>query len=107
MLARACRMLAFLLGLVSGVPCDAFAQAIAGAVQDSSGAALPEVTVQAESSARIEKIRTVATDGSGQYRIEELRPGIYTITFIREGFRTHVQTGIEITSAFTVSGNAQ
>src|SRR6187401_704086 len=105
MLARACRMLAFLLGLVSGVPCDVFAQAIAGAVQDSSGAALPDVTVQAESSALIEKIRTVATDGSGQYRIEELRPGVYTITFRREGFRPYVREGVQITNAFTASVN--
>jgi len=99
-------MLAFFLALTAGVPC-AFGQAIAGAVQDSSGAALPDVTVQAESSALIERIRTVATDDSGQYRIEDLRPGIYTITFIGEGFRPYVRAGVSITSAFTASVNAR
>src|SRR6188768_2304673 len=107
MLARACRMLAFLLGLASGVPCDAFAQAIAGAVQDASGAALPDVTVQAESAALIEKVRTVVTDGSGQYRIEDLRPGAYSVTFVRDGYRSHVREGVRITGVFTASVNAQ
>jgi carboxypeptidase family protein len=107
MVVRACRMLAVLVALAAGVPCGAFAQAIAGAVQDASGASLSDVTVQAESSALIEKVRTVVTDGSGQYRIEDLRPGVYTITFIREGFGPHVREGVEITSAFTASVNAQ
>ena len=103
----ACRMVVFLLGLAPGVPGDAFAQAIAGAVRDASGAALSDVTVQAESSALIEKVRTVVTDGSGRYRIEDLRPGLYIITFMREGFRSQVRQGVEITSAFTASVDAQ
>ena len=107
MLVRACRTFAFLLALAAGVPCGAFAQAIAGAVHDASGAALPDVTVQAESAALIEKVRTSVTDGSGQYRIEDLRPGVYTITFTREGFRPYVREGVQITSAFTASVNAQ
>ena len=100
-------MVVFLLGLAPGVPGDAFAQAIAGAVRDASGAALSDVTVQAESSALIEKVRTVVTDGSGRYRIEDLRPGLYIITFTREGFRSQVREGVEITSAFTASVDAQ
>jgi hypothetical protein len=107
MLVRTGRTFAFLLALAAGVPCGAFAQAIAGVVHDASGAALPDVAVQAESSALIEKVRTVVTDGSGQYRIEDLRPGIYTITFRREGFGPHVREGVQITGAFTASVNAQ
>ncbi len=76
-------------------------------VHDASGAALPDVAVQAESSALIEKVRTVVTDGSGQYRIEDLRPGTYTVTFTRAGFGPYVRHGVEITSAFTASVNAQ
>ena len=93
MLVHACRTFAILLALAAGVPCGAFAQAIAGVVHDASGAALPDVTVQAESAALIEKVRTVVTDGSGQYRIENLRPGTYTVTFTREGFRPYVRDG--------------
>ena len=98
---------AVLLALSAGVPCGAFAQAIAGAVEDVSGGALSDVTVQAESSALIEKVRTVSTDGSGQYRIEDLRPGIYTVTFMRAGFASYVRKGVQITSAFTASVDAQ
>ena len=93
MLVRACRMFAFLLALAAGVPCAAFAQAIAGTVRDASGGTLSDVTVQAESAALIEKVRTSVTDGSGQYRIENLRPGVYTLTFTREGFRPYVREG--------------
>ena len=48
---------------------------IAGAVKDASGAVLPGVTVEASSPALIEKVRTVVTDGTGQYRIVNLPPG--------------------------------
>ncbi len=103
----ACRLFAVLLTVTAGVPCAAVAQTVAGAAQDTSGAALPDVTVQAESSALIEKVRIAVTDGSGQYRIEDLRPGTYTVTFIREGFRPYVRAGVQITSAFTASVNAR
>jgi hypothetical protein len=55
----------------------------------------------------MEKVRTVVTDGSGQYRIEDLRPGTYTVTFIHDGFRSHVREGVQITSVFTATVNAQ
>ena len=57
------------------VPVLAAAQSIAGVVRDSSGAVLPGVTVEASSPALIEKVRTGVTDGTGQYRIENLTPG--------------------------------
>ena len=104
---RACRTLVFILTFAGGVPSAAFAQAIAGAVQDASGAPLPDVTVQAESDALIERARTAVTDDSGQYRIEDLRPGVYTVTFTRDGFRPQVRDGVRVTSVFTASISAQ
>jgi protocatechuate 3,4-dioxygenase beta subunit len=53
---------------------------ITGVVRDTSGAVLPGVTVEASSPALIEKTRTVVTDGTGQYRLVDLRPGSYTVT---------------------------
>ena len=57
-------------------PAVVWAQAaIAGTVKDTSDALLPGVTVEAASPALIEKVRSAVTDGTGQYRIENLRPG--------------------------------
>jgi hypothetical protein len=76
------------------VPTIAFAQAtITGTVKDTSGAVLPGVTVEASSPVLIEKVRTVVTDGSGQYRIVDLRPGTYSVTFTLPGFNRDDQRG--------------
>jgi hypothetical protein len=90
------------------LPVVAFAQAsITGVVRDSSGAVLPGVTVEAASPALIEKVRSAVTDGNGQYRITELRPGPYTVTFTLPGFSTVKRDGINLTGAFTASVDAE
>jgi hypothetical protein len=59
---RKCLWGIFLVAAVTLIPSSAFAQAsIAGATRDSSGAALPGVTVEATSPALIEKVRTTGT----------------------------------------------
>ena len=89
------------------VPEFAAAQAsIAGTVKDASDAALPAVTVVAASDALIERSRTVLTDGSGQYSIVDLRPGIYTVTFTLAGFNTFKREGIELEGQFAATVNA-
>ena len=86
------------------VPAAGFAQAsIAGAVKDTSGAVLPGVTVEASSPALIEKTRSVVTDGTGQYRIENLRPGTYVVTFVLPGFNTMKREGIILTTDFVAN----
>ena len=80
--------------------------AINGTVKDSSGAVLPGVTVEASSPALIEKVRTAITDGSGQYHIEDLRPGTYSLTFTLTGFSTVKREGIELTGSFNAVINA-
>src|SRR5713226_2886111 len=80
--------------------------AIAGVVKDTTGAVLPGVTVEAASPALIEKVRTVVTDGQGQYKIVELRPGPYTVTFSLPGFSTVKREGIELTTGFTAVTDA-
>jgi len=71
------------------LPSLALAQAtLTGTVKDGSGAVLPGVTVEAASPALIEKAKTVVSDGSGQYRIVDLRAGTYTLTFTLPGFNT-------------------
>jgi hypothetical protein len=96
-----------LLAFVALLPTAAHAQAsIAGIVRDTSGAVLPGVTVEAASPALIERSRSVVTDGAGQYRIENLRPGSYTVTFTLPGFSTVKRDGVELTGSFTASINA-
>jgi hypothetical protein len=90
------------------LPLAAFAQAsLTGTVKDSSGAVLPGVTIEAASPALIEKVRIATTDGNGQYRITELRPGPYTVTFTLPGFSTVKRDGITLTGAFTASVDAE
>jgi len=86
------------------LPSAVFAQgSIAGAVRDASGAVLPGVTVEASSPALIEKVRTAVTDNAGQYRIEDLRPGAYVITFSLSGFSTVRREDIVLTGSFAAS----
>src|SRR5258707_5681516 len=92
---------------VALMPAAAWAQsAIAGVVKDTTGAVMPGVTVEAASPALIEKVRSVATDGQGQYKIVDLRPGLYSITFTLSGFNVVKTEGVELTSGFTATVNA-
>src|SRR6478672_9025309 len=80
---------------------------IAGVVKDSSGGILPGVTVEAASPALIEGTRTAVTDGGGQYKIVDLRPGVYTVTFSVPGFNAVKREGIELPASFTATVNAE
>ena len=94
--------------LIILIPAGARAQAvIAGSVRDTSGAVLPGVTVEASSPALIEKVRTSTSDSSGQYRIEDLRPGVYKVSFTLPGFSTFEREGVELTGSFTATINAE
>jgi len=94
-------LMAFLL-----MPAATYAQgSIAGSVRDASGAVLPGVTVEASSPALIEKTRAVVTDGTGQYKIVDLRPGTYAVTFALSGFSTVKREGIELAGSFAATVN--
>ena len=106
-MSRLARSLALLAPFVL-VPALASAQSqITGTVTDTSGASLPGVTVEASSSALIEKVRSVITDGNGQYRVVDLRPGVYTVTFTVSGFSTLKRDGIELPDNFIATINAE
>src|ERR1700751_2549421 len=105
MLRQCQRLSAFLLVLLL-LPSTASAQAaITGVVKDASGAVLPGVTVEAASPVLIEKVRSVVSDDTGQYRIVDLRPGTYTVTFSLPGFSSVKREGIELTGTFVATVN--
>jgi hypothetical protein len=98
----------FVLAWLLIVPAAAFAQAsITGVVKDASGGVLPGVTVEAASPVLIEKVRSDVTDGTGQYRILNLLPGTYTVSFSLTGFSTFKREGIELTGSFIATINAE
>ncbi len=79
---------------------------ITGVVTDPSGAVLVGVTVEATSPALIEGTRSTKTDGNGQYRIVDLRPGTYTVTFTMTGFATLRRENIALQTSFTATVDA-
>jgi hypothetical protein len=89
-------------------PVAAAAQsAIAGIVKDTTGATMPGVTVEASSEVLIEKVKAAVTDGSGSYRIADLRPGVYNLTFTLPGFKTYRRDALQLPAEFTATINAE
>ena len=94
--------------ILSLLPATAFAQsAITGVVKDATGAVLVGVSVEAASDALIERVRAAVTDSQGVYRIVDLRPGTYAVTFSLQGFRGFKREDLELPSEFTATVNAE
>jgi hypothetical protein len=85
----------------------ATAQSLAGTVRDTSGAVLPGATIEASSPALITKVRTGVTDETGQYRIPDLPPGTYKVTFTLPGFATVVREGVELSGGGVMTIGAE
>ena len=86
----------------------AFAQSgITGVVKDTTGAAMPGVTVEASSDVLIEKVKSAVSDGDGNYRIADLRPGTYSVSFTLPGFKTFKRDGLQLQAEFTATINAE
>jgi hypothetical protein len=88
------------------LPGTALAQSLTGTVRDASGGVLPGVTVEAASPALIERTRSTVSDGTGQYRIIDLQPGAYQVTFTLPGFSTVVREGVNLSGDVVVTINA-
>ena len=90
------------------LPSIVFAQAtIAGVARDASGGVLPGVTIEASSPVLIEKTRTAVSDGTGQYRITDLPPGSYVLTFTLQGFATAKRSGLTVSGSGVIPVNVE
>ncbi len=76
---------------------------LTGTVRDASGAVLPGVTVEAASPALIEKVRSAVTDGAGVYRIVNLDPGVYSLTFTLTGFSQVRREDVQLSGSATLT----
>jgi hypothetical protein len=96
-----------LLGFVPAAAAQQTLSGLAGVVRDvSSGMPIAGVTVVAASPALIEKVREAITDGQGQFKIPDIPPGTYSVTFKAAGFSTLTHEGVELTAGFTGAANA-
>src|SRR5262245_51083011 len=77
-----------LLYFTAFVPHTLAQRTFTGIVKDQSDAVLPVLSVEASSSVLIEKLPLFITDARGTYKIINLRPGNYSVTFTLAGFRT-------------------
>jgi hypothetical protein len=104
---RLAARVAFALACAFLVPAASAQGTLTGVVRDASGAVIPGVTIEAASPVLIEKARTAISDGSGQYRIIDLRGGEYTVTFTLQGFTTVRRDGVRLAGETIVTVNAE
>ena len=104
------RRMCIVFALIAMLAAPAWAQqqtgSISGRAEDSSGAALPGVTVSIVSDNLIGGARTAVTDGQGGYRFTLLPGGKYTVKFELAGFGTLNIEGVNLSAgaAATVNG---
>jgi hypothetical protein len=79
-------LLLFILALSLPLFAQEQTASIQGIVTDSSGAALPGVTVEASSADRGQKL-SVQTDSAGHYHFPSVPPGVYTVTATLSGMQ--------------------
>ena len=89
---------------VAPVHAQAISGDLVGTVTDSSGAALPNITVSATNTATNVRY-TGATNATGEYRIANLPPGTYEVSTSATGFATATLKGVGIELNRTATAN--
>src|SRR5512138_1866141 len=74
---------------------QSFTGSILGDVADSSGAAIPNVSIVAINLATNQRTEA-RSDGTGRYSVSPLQPGTYSLEASVAGFKKFVQKGIEL-----------
>ena len=89
-------LLALGLGLLTGAGAQtSTVGSISGTVRDAQGAAVPkaEVTIQEETTGQT---RTVRANDEGEYSVQSLPVGRYSVSAAPQGFKKTVATGVEV-----------
>ncbi|HEY7307439.1 MAG TPA: carboxypeptidase regulatory-like domain-containing protein [Bryobacteraceae bacterium] len=93
---RQVRMSSFLLAVIAaGLFAQSQNASLDGQVTDSSGAVIPHATVTLSATERALSSET-HTDSQGRYAFPNLPPGTYNVNISAKGFRTYVQSGIQL-----------
>src|SRR5687768_1818681 len=100
-----------IIAMVSASAASAFAQGatstITGRATDSSGGAMPGVTVSITSPNLIGGARTAVTDDEGVYRFTQLPGGAYVVKFELPGFTTLNVEGVNLSGGSTMTINGK
>ena len=92
-------------------PAATFAQGtqgtFVGTVTDATGAVLPGVTISASGPALLVPQVSATSDAAGLYRIGELPPGLYKVTFELSGFQRVIRDELRLNAGFTARIDAQ
>jgi len=91
-MTRAIPIVLYLATLVSA-RAQVASSSLLGVVNDQSSAAVPDVKITAKHEATGFS-RSVVTGSTGQYRIDDLIPGSYTVTAEKSGFRSVAASGV-------------
>ena len=105
---RHCGLLALTVCLLSGF--SALAQGtsvLLGTVTDASNRKPLEDVVVTATSPSLQGEQTVVTDKTGQYRIPQLPPGLYTLRFDGQGFKPLARDGIGVRLDYQVRVNVE
>src|SRR3954471_5361922 len=108
---KVCRVVILTMAMVAAMVLPVWAQeqtgVITGRAVDSSGGALPGVSVSVTSSNLIGGARTAVTDGQGVYRFTLLPGGQYTVSFELTGFSKLNDEGVDLNAGATSTINGK
>lgn len=76
--------------------------AIAGSVKDANSKTPLIEAVITVSSETLNGKKFAITDSTGNYRVPDLPPGLYTVSFEMEGFRTFIKENIQLSEGMSL-----
>jgi hypothetical protein len=98
-------LLTFLLAFSGAAVSQASSSSLQGTVTDQSGSAIADAVVILSNAAKTE--RTIVTGPQGEYRLQALPPGTYSLSVTAKGFARYLQTGLQLLVNTPATSNVQ